>query len=424
MFDSFDIEGGATKWFPWEAGSGNWCRFSSRRRPSCGWGSRAGRATATAPSGSSSSSTSPGWLPAPTRCAARANPDGHLIEADPSDDVHEEQRVVPGVVASPPPCSRRRAARRASGVRRGRSRRRSRPAGRRTARPAAVESCYLRITAGSPLTYEVASGPSHGAASSGGARLTYESAAGFVGRRLADVRGDRRPRPAQRARHGRRERVPAQAAAAARHRAVRPRRLLLLGHVRRVAPKRLAVRLLCRPAALGGVRGHARGRVAGPPRRPEPLLRARPGPAAHGRAAAAAFRRRAGWCSAPWSATAGGRASPPGASCPGASCSSAGTLVGLRPRRGRRRGRLVVRPVAWATASGLLRGRRGCPVSRVQEWNLQPEPGTFTLLACNPRPTPPPLGATPLRGLALPATPSAPAKASARARRDLAGTHS
>ena len=120
-----------------------------------------------------------GLAPGTYTLRARANPDGHLIEADPSDDVHEEQRVVPGVVASPASLFVQSGLRGTVDV----SARAVAPEipARRSAdcTPKPVfEACYARITADSPLAYEVVSGPSHGTAS-GGAGLTYESAAGL-----------------------------------------------------------------------------------------------------------------------------------------------------------------------------------------------------------------------------------------------------
>jgi hypothetical protein len=138
----------------------------------------------------------------------------------------------------------------------------ARRAGSCTPRPA-VESCYLRITAATPLTYAVASGPAHGAAAFDGAQLTYTPAAGFAGRDAltyvaTDGRGLRSPPATVSV-----EVAPAPGAVPGPAVGTGARRLLALGRVRRVTPRRLAVRLLCRPVAAGACAGLVEARIAG-----------------------------------------------------------------------------------------------------------------------------------------------------------------
>ena len=174
LFDSFDIEGGATKWFPWDAESANWCRFSEPASTFVRMGLSRGSGDRYSAQREFQFVDITGLAPGTYTLHAQANPDGHLIEADPSDDVHEEQRVVPGVIASPASLFVQTGLPGAVDV----SARAVAPEipARRSGdcTPRSVsESCYARITAGTPLTYEVVSGPSHGTAS-GGAGLTYE----------------------------------------------------------------------------------------------------------------------------------------------------------------------------------------------------------------------------------------------------------
>ena len=109
MFDSFDIPGGAAKWFRPERAVVP--QLGRRSRLRAHGALAAARPTATARSGSSSTSTSPALAPGAYRLRGVANPEGHLIEDDPSADVTRRQRVVPGVVgrARLCSCSRRRA---------------------------------------------------------------------------------------------------------------------------------------------------------------------------------------------------------------------------------------------------------------------------------------------------------------------------
>ncbi len=255
MFDSFDIEGGAAKWFPWEAGPGTWCRFSEPASTFVRMGLSRGSGDRYSSQREFQFVDVTGLAPGPYTLRAQANPDGHLIEADPSDDVHEEQRNVPGVVASPASLAVAGGAAAGSVEVSARAVAPEIPA-RRSASctpRATVEVCYARITAASPLVYEVSSAPAHGAASFDGARLTYVPAAGFSGTDsltyvARDGRG-LRSAPAT---------VSVEVAPLALPPIIEPpirRHLLLIGTVRRVAPKRLAVRLRCRARAHGSCAG-------------------------------------------------------------------------------------------------------------------------------------------------------------------------
>jgi hypothetical protein len=262
MFDSFDIDGGATKWFPEDAAPPSWCRETEPGSTFVRMGLSRGSGDRYSAQREFQYVDVTGLTPGTYTLRAQANPDGHLIEADPSDDVHEEQRIVPGVVASPgsltvaaggvgavelsaQPVAPEIPARRAASC---------------TPR-ATVEACYSRITASSPLVYSVASGPGHGAASFDGARVTYVSAAGFSGRDsltyvATDGRG-LRSAPAT---------VEIEVTPPAQPPIVEPpvpRRLLLIGATRWLAPKRLAVRLHCRPAATGTCAGTLEARIHG-----------------------------------------------------------------------------------------------------------------------------------------------------------------
>ena len=183
MYDSFDIEGGTTQWFPWEAGPGTWCRYSEPASTFVRMGLSRGSGDRYSAQREFQFVDVTGLMPGPYTLRAQADPDGHLIEGDPTDDVHEEQRIVPGVVASPasltvtggavgavdvaaiavaPEVPARRSA---------------------SCTPRATSDvCYSRITAASPLTYTVASAPAHGAASFDGARSGCAAVARRTGR--------------------------------------------------------------------------------------------------------------------------------------------------------------------------------------------------------------------------------------------------
>jgi hypothetical protein len=264
MFDSFGIEDGETRWFPGDAAPGTWCRDSEPSSTFVRMGLSRGASDRYSAQREFQYVDVTGLAPGTYTLQAHANPDSQLVEADPSDDVHEEPRVVPGVDADPATLAAT-----AGGVARvtvaARAVAPEIPA-RRSASctpRATVESCYLRITASSPLTYAVDPGPSHGTASFDGAQLTYAPAAGFSGTdSLTYVATDGR---------GLRS-VPATVSisvAPAPRDIVDPppevgaRRLLKLGRVTRIAPRRLAVRLVCRAAASGACSGALEARIAG-----------------------------------------------------------------------------------------------------------------------------------------------------------------
>jgi hypothetical protein len=262
LFDSFGIEDGATRWFPWEvAGPGTWCRDSEPDATLVRMGLSRGASDRYASQREFQYVDVTGLVPGAYTLRAQANPEGQLLEADPSDDVHEEQRVVPGVVAEPATL----AATAGTTARTGVTARAIAPEvpARKDAKctpRAAVESCYLRISPSSPLAYSVASGPAHGAASFDGALLTYTPAAGFTGKdALTYVATDGRGLQSAPATVS----VDVTARGATVTDPAPPRRLLKLGRVRRIAPRRLAVRLVCRPAAVRACSGVVSARIAG-----------------------------------------------------------------------------------------------------------------------------------------------------------------
>ena len=232
-----------------------------------------------------------GLAPGPYRLRGITNPEGDVLEADGEPDVTEETRTVPGVVAEPAALTAAPGAPAAVDVR-ARAVAPEIPARRAAScRPSAtVDACYERITAATPLTYAVASGPEHGAASFDGARLTYAPANGFTGSdRLTYTATDGRGL------------VSAPAAVAVQVDALPDpsdpglgpagkRRLLRIGRVRRAGRRTLAVRLHCRPAAVARCAGRIEARLAGrrvgaerfanlaPGRRRTVVLRVRPAP--------------------------------------------------------------------------------------------------------------------------------------------------
>ena len=265
MYDSFGIEDGATRWFPWEAGPGTWCQDSDPDATVVRMGLSRGASDRYSSQREFQYVDVTGLTPGAYTLQAQANPAGHLIEADPSDDVHEEQRMVPGVVAEPAALAATAGAWARTGVT-ARAIAPEIPA-RRDARctpRATIESCYLRITAAEPrMTYAVASGPAHGIASFDGAQLLYTPAAGFTGKDsltyvATDGRG-LRSTPATVAI----DVAPAPIVVVDPPPPADARRLLKLGRVRRTAPRRLAVRLVCRVGAVGTCSGVLEARVAG-----------------------------------------------------------------------------------------------------------------------------------------------------------------
>jgi hypothetical protein len=260
MFDSFDIAGGFSEWFQPEE---PWCHEARASEPGF---VRMGLSPGAADRYSSQREFQyvdvTGLTPGTYRLRGVANPEGHVLEDDGEPDVTEEERVVPGVVAEPaglvtgagvagsvdvvaravaPEIPARRAA--------------------SCAPRAALDACYLRIDADSPLRFGVASGPAHGSASFDAGRLSYVPADGFSGSdSLTYVATDGRGL------------VSAPATVAVTVTPVPPvlgpglgslRRLLLIGRVRRVVPRRLAVRLGCRVVAVTACAGVLEARISG-----------------------------------------------------------------------------------------------------------------------------------------------------------------
>jgi len=263
LFDSFGIEGGTTGWF--EETGGGWCRPG---RPESTF-VRMGLSTGASDRYSSQREFQfvdvTGLAPGRYTLRAEANPSGQLIEADPTDDVHEELRAIPGVVAesaalaavagsagsvevSARAVAPEVPARRSAGC---------------TPR-ASLEGCYLRITASTPLTYAVASPPAHGTASFDGARLTYVPAAGSTGPdTLTYVATDGRGLSSAPATVKVDVAAGGGVVAPSADPAPEARRLLRIDRVRRTGARRLAVRLACRPAASGACAGTLEARIAG-----------------------------------------------------------------------------------------------------------------------------------------------------------------
>jgi hypothetical protein len=181
MFDSFGIEGGATTWFA-EDGSAGWCRPGQPGSTFVRMGLSRGASDRYSSQREFQFVDVTGLAPGPYTLRAEANPGGQLIDADPGDDVHEERREIPGVVADGTALSAVAGAAGSVEV----SARAVAPEvpARRSAScvpRATLESCYLRIAADTPLSYVVAGPPAYGAASFDGARLTYLPDAGFTG---------------------------------------------------------------------------------------------------------------------------------------------------------------------------------------------------------------------------------------------------
>jgi hypothetical protein len=266
LFDSFGIEGGATTWFA-EDGSAGWCRPGLPGSTFVRMGLSRGASDRYSSQREFQFVDVTGLAPGPYTLRAEANPGGQLIDADPGDDVHEERREIPGVVADGAALSAVAGAAGSVEV----SARAVAPEvpARRSASctpRATLESCYLRIAADTPLSYAVAAPPAHGAASFDGARLTYVPDAGFTGADsltyvATDGRGlrsapatvtiDVAPAP------------PAAAEPVTLHPLPLMRRLLRIDGARRTGARRLAVRLHCLAAASRRCTGTLEARIAG-----------------------------------------------------------------------------------------------------------------------------------------------------------------
>jgi hypothetical protein len=270
LFDSFGIAGGATHWFE-EDGTTGWCRPGQPASTFVRMGLSPGAADRYSAQREFQFVDVTGLAPGPYTLRAEANPEGQLLDADPTDDVHEEQRTIPGVLADDAALAVPAGAAGGSVAVSARAVAPEVPA-RRSAGctpRATLEGCYLRITADMPLTYEVVGAPAHGTASFDGARLSYAPEAGYGGPDsltyvATDGRGlrsapatvsiDVAPRaapPAAGSGTPSLDPLPA------------PRRLLRIGGARRTGARRLAVRLHCRPAARGACAGTLEARIAG-----------------------------------------------------------------------------------------------------------------------------------------------------------------
>jgi hypothetical protein len=218
-----------------------------------------------------------GLAPGTYTLRGTANPEGSVLESDGVPDVHEEPRFVPGVVADPAEASTARApvsiplAARAVGL--------DIPARRSASCTPAetVRDCYVWASAGDPLRYAVTP-PAHGKAALDGARVSYTPEAGFSGDdrftfTATDVRGlvsrpapvvvhvAAPPAPAAPTGAPVLPAVPASPATPASPAA--PRRLIAIVFARRTAARRVAVRILCRPASVGACAGRVRLRAGG-----------------------------------------------------------------------------------------------------------------------------------------------------------------
>jgi len=120
---------------------------------------------------------------------AEANPSGHVAESDPTDNLHEQARVLPGVrtsdVAATVQAGRTLSLTLAAEIvapevpaRAGRGV----PPGRTTAchPSAATRACYV-WPGNDPVRFAVPARPQHGTLTLDGARATFTPAAGFTG---------------------------------------------------------------------------------------------------------------------------------------------------------------------------------------------------------------------------------------------------
>ena len=265
MFDSFGIEGGATTWFA-EDGSAGWCRPGQQGSTFVRMGLSRGASDRYSSQREFQFVDVTGLAPGPYTLRAEANPGGQLIDADPGDDVHEERREIPGVVADGAALAAVAGAAGSVEV----SARAVAPEvpARRSAActpRATLESCYLRIAAETPLAFAVAEPPAHGAASFDGARLTYAPDAGFTGPdSLTYVATDGRGlRSAPATVTVDVAPAPTSAEPVTLHPLPLMRRLLRIDGARRTGARRLAVRLRCLPAASRRCTGTLEARIAG-----------------------------------------------------------------------------------------------------------------------------------------------------------------
>ena len=277
MFDSFDMPGGMAEWFrPTE----EWCREPAGDPGFVRMGLSPGAADRYGAQREFQYVDVTGLTPGPYTLRGTANPEGHVLEDDGVPDVTDETRVVPGVVASAASAATTAGAAVTVDV----SARAVAPEipARHSAActpRATLDSCYLRITADTPLTYAVDAPPAHGTASFDGERLAhaaaagltatdtlvYAPAAGFTGTDTltyvaTDGRGLRSAPATVTVEVAPAPPVPGPATLDG---LPLMRRLLRIDGARRTGARRLAVRLHCRPAAAGSCAGVLEARIAG-----------------------------------------------------------------------------------------------------------------------------------------------------------------
>lgn len=256
LFDSFDTDG-VSLWFPADA---DWCHESSDGVVRMGLSP--GAADRYSAQREFQYVDVTGLTPGTYTLRGVANPSGQILERDGAPDEHSEPRAIPGVVASSSRATTRTgepvaiplpARSTATGIP-GRARASCRPSqGSRT--------CYAWAGADGPFTFRTAAPPAHGSVAYDRAGATYTPAPGFTGTdsfafTATDVRGltsatvpvtvEVAPPP------------PVVAGPASG-----PRRLLKILRARRAGHRTLAVRVLCRPRALGACSGRLSVRLGG-----------------------------------------------------------------------------------------------------------------------------------------------------------------
>lgn len=202
FFDGFDI-GGVQTYFPepdWSSADPTWCAFNA---PGTGV-VRMGLS----PGASDRYRSQRHWqwvdvtgLPAGSYVLRGiANPAGYVVESPAANNVVDRQRVVPGTIAEPL-VLRTAPGRAVSGRLGGTVVAPGIPARRSAACEPEPDSeeCYVRVSAGAPLRFDVAQPPQHGQVSIGpGAGVHYTPDPGFAGDdrftyTAADERGLRSP---------------------------------------------------------------------------------------------------------------------------------------------------------------------------------------------------------------------------------------
>jgi hypothetical protein len=182
LYDSFGTPGGETWWFPWEApGPATWCRFSEPSSSFVRMGLSRGATDRYSSQREFQYVDVTGLVPGEYVLRAEANPDGHIAEADVTDNVLEELRTIPGVraaavAAGGTPGTQLSATLGAEVVAPDVPARRS-----GSCRPStSSRSCYV-WPEDEPVTFSIGSPPAHGTATLDGSRLTYTPAEGFAG---------------------------------------------------------------------------------------------------------------------------------------------------------------------------------------------------------------------------------------------------